>query len=99
MEDEKNQVYKSPLGEFVSLFPLCCAFGDPGLFVFVFGGSPVHSSFNATFDDDDGPFGQKMKGATFQCRPPRTHGQCTHTLGTKNRENNNLQEALLDFVA
>jgi len=47
----------------------------------VFVGSPVHSSFITTFDD--GPFGSKMKGATFQRRPPRTHGQCTHTLGTK----------------
>jgi hypothetical protein len=45
----------------VSLFALSCAFGVPGLFFFVFVGSPVHSSFTATFDDDDdGPFGSKM---------------------------------------
>jgi hypothetical protein len=33
-----------------------------------------------------------MKGATFQRRPPRTHSQCTHILGTKDKENNNLQD-------
>jgi hypothetical protein len=49
-------------------------------------------------DDDDGYPVSKMKRATFQ-RPPRAHGQCTHTLGTRNRENSNLQETLLDFVA
>jgi len=82
----------------VSLFPLYCAFGVPELF-FVFVGSPVHSSFIATFDNDDGPFVSKMKGATLKRRPPCTHGQCAHTLGTKNRENDNLQETTLDFVA
>jgi hypothetical protein len=50
-------------------------------------------------DDDDGPFVSKMKAATFQRRPPRTHGQCTHTLGTKDEGNSNLQTTLLDFVA
>jgi hypothetical protein len=49
-------------------------------------------------DDDDGSFVSKMKAATFQRRPPRIHGQCTHTLGTKDEENNNLQITLLDFV-
>ena len=39
----------------------------------------------AVDDDDDGPFVSKMKGATFQRRHPRTHGQCTHTLGTENK--------------
>jgi hypothetical protein len=34
-----------------------------------------------------------MKGATFQRRPPRTHGQYIHTLGTKDVENNNFQES------
>ena len=28
----------------------------------------------------------KMKGLTFKCRSPRTHGQCTRTLGTKHRK-------------
>ena len=46
-----------------------------------------------------GPFVSKMKGATFHRHPSRTHGQCTHTLNTKNEENNNLQESLMDFVA
>jgi hypothetical protein len=50
-------------------------------------------------DDDDGPFVSKMKAATFQYRPPRTHGQCAHTLDTKDEENNNLQETLLNVVA
>jgi hypothetical protein len=46
-----------------------------------------------------GRFVSKTKEATFHYRPPRTHGQCTHTLGTKNEEKNNLRETLLDFVA
>ncbi len=33
--------------------------------------------------DDDGAPVIKMKGATFQRCPPRTHGRCTHTLGTR----------------
>jgi hypothetical protein len=56
-------------------------------------------SYYAVDDDDDGPFVSKMKAATFQRRPPRTHGQCTHNLGTKNEENNNLQTILVDFEA
>ncbi len=39
----------------------------------------------------------KMKEATFQRRPPRTHGHCTHTLDTKNEESNDLQESLSNF--
>jgi hypothetical protein len=50
-------------------------------------------------DDDDGPFVSKMKGAIFQRRPPRTHSQCKHTLGTKDEGNNYLKNNLLDFVA
>jgi len=99
-EDEEKSGLQISLGDFVPFSPLYCGFGVPELFFLLFVGSPVHSSFIATFDDDDdGPFGSKMKGATFQRRPPRTHGQCTHTLGTKNRENSHLQETLLDFVA
>jgi hypothetical protein len=41
----------------------------------------------------------KMKGSTFQCRPPRIHGQLTHTLGTKNKETDNPLGSLLEFVA
>ena len=40
-----------------------------------------------------------MKGLTFQCRSPRTHGQCTRTLGTKHSKNSNLQVCLSKFVA
>ena len=40
-----------------------------------------------------------MKGLTFQCRSPRTHGQCTRTLGTKHGKNSNLQVCLSKFVA
>jgi hypothetical protein len=51
-------------------------------------------------DDDDGPPVSKTKGATFQRRPPRTHSQCTHTLGTKDEGNSNLQDtSSLEFVA
>jgi hypothetical protein len=56
-------------------------------------------SYYAVDDDDDGPFVSKMKAATFQRRPPCSHGQCTHDLGTKDEGNNNLQNTLQDFVA
>jgi hypothetical protein len=59
MEDEEKSGLQISLGDFVSLFPLRCAFGIPSLFFFVFIGSPVHSSFIATFDDDDGPSAAK----------------------------------------
>jgi hypothetical protein len=97
---EKNHVYKSHLVTLCLFFLFVVHLAFPSYFVFVFVGSLVHSSFIATFDDyDDGPFVSKMKGVTFQRRPPRAHGQCTHTLGTKKRENSNLQNTLLDFVA
>jgi hypothetical protein len=48
--------------------------------------------------DDEAPV-SKMKGLTFQCRSPRTHAQCTRTLGTKHRQNSNLQMYSSKFVA
>ncbi len=48
--------------------------------------------------DDEAPV-SKMKGLAFQCRSPRTHAQCTRTLGTKHRKNSDLQVCLSKFVA
>jgi len=60
---------------------------------------PTHYAVDDDDDDDDGPFASKMKAATFQRRPPRIHGQCIHTLGTKDEGNNNLQTILVYFEA
>ena len=61
------------------------------------GGAKCHPPRDVAVDDE-APV-SKMKGLTFQCRSPRTHGQCTRTLGTKHSKNSNLQVCSSKFVA
>jgi hypothetical protein len=76
MEDEEQSGLQISLGDFMCLFFLFVVhLAVPSYYFFLlFVGSPVHSSLIATFDDDDEPFGSKMKAATFRRHPPRTYG-------------------------
>jgi hypothetical protein len=49
MEDKEKSGLQISLGDLVSFFPLCCAFGVPVLFFSVFVGSSVHTSLIANF--------------------------------------------------
>ena len=57
-----------------------------------------HSQPRDVAVDDDAPR-QQNEGAYFAVSIPRTHSQCTHTVGTTNEKNNNLQVCSSTFVA